>query len=164
MASAGSGAPYHKDREVEQLAVPSGPEERTAGRVWKRRIVYGAIVAALIAVFYFAGTSDKPGVEKSMEETEPARIELGKAETEQGKAQAEPPRPAEKLRAPLELDIPPNMPQVDIDVYVVVKGDTLWSISQRFTGSSFNYPRIAGENKIADPDLIFLGQRISLRK
>jgi nucleoid-associated protein YgaU len=49
-------------------------------------------------------------------------------------------------------------------VYVVQKGDTLWSISQRFTGSPYNYPRIAGENRIAEPDLIFPGQRIRLLK
>jgi purine-binding chemotaxis protein CheW len=77
--------------------------------------------------------------------------------------QTEPPRTADKSRAPLELDIPANKP-VDIDVYVVQEGDTLWSISQRFTGSPYNYPRIAGENRIAEPDLIFPGQRIRLIK
>lgn len=81
----------------------------------------------------------------------------------QDKAQAEPPRLAEKPHARLELDIPKNM-TVDIDVYVVKKGDTLWSISERYTGTPFNYPRIAGENRIADPDLIFPGQRIRLNK
>ncbi|HTN93444.1 MAG TPA: chemotaxis protein CheW [Gallionella sp.] len=76
--------------------------------------------------------------------------------------QAEP-RPAGKSRAPLELDIPESRP-VDIDVYVVRRGDTLWSISERFTGSPYNYPRIAGENRIAEPDLIFPGQKIRLVK
>jgi nucleoid-associated protein YgaU len=47
---------------------------------------------------------------------------------------------------------------------VVKKDDTLWNISERFTGNPFNYPRIAGENRIADPDLIFPGQRIRLIK
>jgi nucleoid-associated protein YgaU len=47
---------------------------------------------------------------------------------------------------------------------VVVKNDTLWSISERFTGNPFNYPRIAGENRIADPDLIFPGQTIRLKQ
>lgn len=75
----------------------------------------------------------------------------------------ESPRLADKSRAPLELDIPANKP-VDIDVYVVQEGDTLWSISQRFTGSPYNYPRLAGENRIAEPDLIFPGQRIRLIK
>jgi chemotaxis signal transduction protein len=79
------------------------------------------------------------------------------------KAQKESPRPAEISRPPLELDIPKNKP-TDIDVYVVQEGDTLWSISERFTGNPFNYPRIAGENRIADPDLIFPEQRIRLIK
>ena len=65
--------------------------------------------------------------------------------------------------APLELNIPANMP-VDIEIYVVKEGDTLWDISAHFTGNPFNYPRIAGENKIANPDLIFPGQRIRLIK
>jgi CheW-like domain len=34
----------------------------------------------------------------------------------------------------------------------------------QFTGGSCNYPGIAGENRIADPDLIFPGQRIRLIK
>ena len=79
------------------------------------------------------------------------------------KTQTKPPRPAETSRPTLELDIPKNKP-TDIDVYVVQEGDTLWSISERFTGNPFNYPRIAGENRIADPDLIFPEQRIRLIK
>lgn len=233
-ASAMSGAPYHSNREVESLAVWSAYKQRAADKVWKRSIASGAIIAALIAVFYFAVTFDQPAVEKSAQATAPARIEqtlvqaeqtkaetapvktkteLAKEQTEQArmvaeqarldaeqartKAQAEieararqeanarhkfkesarqtlvltpltemqiePTRPAEKSRAPLELDIPADKP-VDIDVYVVREGDTLWSISQRFTGSPYNYPRIAGENRIAEPDLIFPGQRIRLIK
>ena len=83
----------------------------------------------------------------------------GKAEN----AQIETPHPAEMPEARLELDIPKNTP-VDADVYVVEKGDTLWSISEHYTGTPLNYPRIAGENRIADPDMIFPGQRIHLRK
>lgn len=104
-----------------------------------------------------------------------ARLQAAQAKTQaktsqtlvlgqEAKSQTVPPRPAENLRAPLELDIPKHMPPVDIDVYVVVKDDTLWNISERFTGDPFNYPRIAGENKIANPDLIFPGQRIRLIK
>jgi len=77
--------------------------------------------------------------------------------------QSEAAQTVEKPRARLELDIPKNKP-TDIDVYVVREGDTLWSISEHFTGSPYNYPRIAGENRIADPDLIFPGQRIRLIK
>ena len=70
---------------------------------------------------------------------------------------------AEHSEPPLVLDIPRET-QIITDVYVVVTGDTLWSISERFTGNPFNFPRIAGENRIANPDLIFPGQRIRLKK
>jgi chemotaxis signal transduction protein/LysM repeat protein len=228
-ASAESGEQDDSNRETEPRAEWSVYEEHSAGKMWKRTIAYGAIVAALIAVLHFAGTSDQPVAERSAQGTaqikteqslvqpeqprtetvtvqakaglaedkaEQAKMEAEQAEAKaqaerDAKAQAEieakteqeakqkgrqtlvlspltgeqiePARPMEKSRAPLELDIPKNMP-VDIDVYVVQKGDTLWSISQRFTGSPYNYPRIAGENRIAEPDLIFPGQRIRLIK
>jgi LysM repeat protein len=132
-------------------------------QAWKSRIAYGAIVAVLIAVFYLSGSSDKPVAENSRQGTQPAKIEQALVLTPLTEKKTEPPRTADKSRAPLELDIPANKP-VDIEVYVVQEGDTLWSISQRFTGSYYNYPRIAGENKIANPDLIFPGQRIRLIK
>ncbi len=65
--------------------------------------------------------------------------------------------------APLVLEVPANTP-TDTEIYIVLEGDTLWSISMRFTGSPYNYPRIAGENRIADADLIFPGQKIRLIK
>ncbi len=66
--------------------------------------------------------------------------------------------------APLELVIPRDMARIAINEYIVKEGDTLWSISERFTGNPFNYPRIAGENRIANQQLIFPGQRIRLIK
>jgi len=290
-------ASYRMSREVEQLAILSGHEAAMV-RARQRRIFFGALVTVLVAaIFYYAGTSDKPVVEKTVTVTEPAKIEQAKVEpvpvktkaelakekaelakvqaaqakleaaqakarakaereaklkaeqearlkaaqearakaeqekllaaqakaqakaeqearlkaaqearakaeqekllAAQAKAQAKAeheaqlkvaqeakaqarvdqanakiqqtivltkPSSAENLRAPLELDIPKSMPQVDIDVYVVVQGDTLWGISERFTGDPFNYPRIAGENRIANPDLIFPDQRIKLIK
>lgn len=241
-ANATSGEPYHLNGEVEPLAEWTVYEERSAGKAWIRGITYGAIIAALIAVYYISGTSDQPAAKKSAQGTEPGKskqalvqpeqskagtmpdktkgelaeekVEQARMESEQArpdaekaeaKAQAERgakaqaeleakaqqeanakqknnakarqtlvlsplaeqqtklPRAAEKSRAPLELDVPANKP-VDIDEYVVQEGDTLWGISQRFTGSPYNYPRMAGENRIAEPDLIFPGQRIRLIK
>jgi chemotaxis signal transduction protein/nucleoid-associated protein YgaU len=233
-ASVKPGEPHQMNRKEQQLAVLSGHQERAAGKMRKRRIGYGAIVAVLVAVFYFSVSSEKPHVEKSAQGTEPVKIEPalvqpiqsaqsgqsnagavpGNAKTEpakekvqketarvaQAKSEAEQAeskakaereakahaqtkakakqilvlsplvdektealRSAEKSRAPLELDIPANMP-VGTEVYVVQEGDTLWSISEHFTGNPYNYPRIAGENRIANPDLIFPGQRIRLIK
>ena len=69
-----------------------------------------------------------------------------------------PPPAPDKTAAPLELNIPANRP-VEEDVYVVQDGDTLWSISARFTDSPYNYPRIAGENRMrGNSDMIFPGR------
>jgi chemotaxis signal transduction protein len=165
---------YPESMKVVQPAVSPVQEDRKAG-VWIRRIAYATLGAALLAVLYIAGTSHQPAAEKSVKSSEPAKIdrdmektEPARAMTEPVKVQAEPPPRqhdrAQNVRAPLELDIPATMPQAGTDVYVVKKDDTLWSISERYTGTPFNYPRIAGENRIADPDLIFPGQRIRLKK
>ncbi|MCI5208688.1 MAG: LysM peptidoglycan-binding domain-containing protein [Candidatus Electrothrix sp. ATG2] len=46
--------------------------------------------------------------------------------------------------------------------HTVSKGDTLWKISEQYTGSGFNYPDVAQKNKIADPDLIYPNQQVKL--
>ncbi len=126
------------------------------GRTWKRRLAVGAIAAVLAVIIYFGLVSQEPTVER--QEKEAVTPKSGPA-----KIEVEAPRPAEQPRAPLVLKIPSSRP-VDVDVYVVRKGDTLWNISKRFTGDPFNYPHIAGENKIGDPDLILPGQKIHLKK
>ncbi len=39
--------------------------------------------------------------------------------------------------------------------YLIRSGDTLWDISERYYGSPWFYPDIAGENRITDPDWIY---------
>ncbi len=46
--------------------------------------------------------------------------------------------------------------------HVVNKGDTLWAISEDYTGSGYNYHRLARDNKINDPDLIYPDQTVNL--
>ena len=48
-------------------------------------------------------------------------------------------------------------------VYKVKKGDTLWGISEKYTGTGFNYPKLADDNRIKNPDLIFPRQRIKVK-
>jgi chemotaxis signal transduction protein/nucleoid-associated protein YgaU len=124
---------------------------------WGRRLVYGTIGAVLVAAFYFFVSIQKPDAVRQGKEPIPATLEQRRAEN------ITPPRPVERQETPLVLEVPADRP-MDIEVYLVVEGDTLWSISKRFTGNPLNYPRIAGENRIADPDLIFPGQKILLKK
>src|ERR671929_739032 len=58
------------------------------------------------------------------------------------------------------LTIRPDAP----DRYVVVPGDTLWGISQRYTDSPWRWPELWGLNKeqIRNPHLIYPGYVITL--
>lgn len=42
--------------------------------------------------------------------------------------------------------------------YVVQRGDTLWDIASKYLGNSTKYPKIAQENNVRNPDLIYPGQ------
>jgi len=62
--------------------------------------------------------------------------------------------PAELLKSSLN--------QEDLTI-TIRRGDTLWEIADRYTGDPWNYRRIARENKIHNPDLIFPRQKINIR-
>lgn len=46
--------------------------------------------------------------------------------------------------------------------YTIRPGDTLWEISAAFTGNPLSFKELARKNGIANPDLIFPGQRLLL--
>lgn len=46
--------------------------------------------------------------------------------------------------------------------YTVVKGDTLWGLSKRFYGDGSKYPKIADSNKLTNPNLIQVGQVLTI--
>lgn len=52
----------------------------------------------------------------------------------------------------------------NIIVHKVKKGDTLWDISERYTGTGFSYPGVAEENKIHNPHRIYPDQKIWIIK
>lgn len=47
-------------------------------------------------------------------------------------------------------------------LHTIRKGETLWSIAQRYTGSGANYRQIAKLNNIKNPNLIYAGQTIEI--
>lgn len=58
-----------------------------------------------------------------------------------------------------ELTLRPDHP----DVYVVVRGDTLWDISGRFLEKPWRWPELWGVNpQVANPHLIYPGDRLRL--
>ncbi len=116
--------------------------ETSAAGTWKRRLACGAAVAVLVGILYASGVFEQSAPVKT------AAIED---------------LPSEKT-SPENTMPRPSIAPPDPAVYQVKQGDTLWSISRRFTGSPYNYPRVARDNGIEDPDLIFPGQKVQIRK
>jgi len=57
---------------------------------------------------------------------------------------------------------PPPPPPPAPRTYTVVSGDTLWAISERFYGDGSKYQVIADASGIANPDLIYPGQVLTI--
>jgi chemotaxis signal transduction protein/nucleoid-associated protein YgaU len=72
------------------------------------------------------------------------------------------PGAADRPRSPRA--VPPARSWRDAIVHVVVRGDTLWDLCERYTGDPFDYPRVARDNAIPNPHLIEPGQVIRFRK
>jgi chemotaxis signal transduction protein/nucleoid-associated protein YgaU len=146
--AAGTSAPPVQD-------VPSGQTQRTNAtrqeeRVSPKKVLISLAAAAVLAMLLYLGTGT---------DQQPVVPDAGsRAEVYETKAEG----PA--TEAPLVLKVAPHVPIPGPTVYIVVHGDTLWAISERFTGDPFNYPRVARDNSIATPDLIFPGQKILLTK
>jgi nucleoid-associated protein YgaU len=61
--------------------------------------------------------------------------------------------------APVEV-----VKEPEVIEYIVVENDWLSKIAQRYLGDMMRYPEIAELNNIENPDLIFPGQKIIIRK
>ncbi|MCL4382984.1 MAG: LysM peptidoglycan-binding domain-containing protein [Patescibacteria group bacterium] len=48
--------------------------------------------------------------------------------------------------------------------YTVAEGDTLWSISEKFFKSGYNWSDIAKENQLSNPDYLEAGQQLKIPK
>ncbi len=93
-----------------------------------------------------------PAPETQEPEVTPAAVE----EAAPAPAAAEPPAP-EGAPAP-----PPPPPPPAARTYTVVSGDTLWAISERFYGDGSKYQVIADASGVANPDLIYPGQVLTI--
>ncbi len=47
--------------------------------------------------------------------------------------------------------------------YLVSKGDNLWKIAEKVTGSGYNWVEIAKENNIKNPGIIYEGQELNIK-
>ncbi|MDH4164310.1 MAG: chemotaxis protein CheW [Nitrospirota bacterium] len=163
-------APGPRSADDRRMPIPDDRQEQESSRRAEspqvpgrthaaRNIMVSLLVAAvLLLVFFFPGAGKK---DRAPDVTSKARSTASSDHAEHsdkiGSAQKD-------QEPPLVLAVPRTMPVPDPAVYVVAKGDTLWSIAKRFTGNPLNYPRVAKDNSIATPDLIYPGQRIRLKK
>jgi LysM repeat protein len=72
-----------------------------------------------------------------------------------------PAAPTQAPAAPTEAPAAPTEAPAK-RIYTVVSGDTLWAIAERFYGDGSQYPKIASANGIANPDLIMVGQELTI--
>lgn len=56
---------------------------------------------------------------------------------------------------------PSGQPLTEI-THVVIKGDTLWHIAKRYVHNPYRYPELARLSNIANPDLIYPGNRVRI--
>ncbi len=78
-----------------------------------------------------------------------------------------PPRSEEKATDPSQTDnpgfaAPESTPEPETVYYIVKKGDSLWSISEKFYGSGFKFYKILESNNIYNPRNLYTGQQLTI--
>lgn len=58
----------------------------------------------------------------------------------------------------------PTAEKIAGTTYKIVEGDTLWDIATRAYGDGYRWVEIASNNKIANPDLIYAGNTVNLKR
>jgi chemotaxis signal transduction protein len=156
--------PVYEAKEEKQTALGQTPEDQeivTSPRSWNRRFAYGAIGGVLVLLLFIGTIFWQTDAGKKEKPDQAGKSSVGTVEAAKKKPKIK--TAQKKTSEPFVLTVPSDV-TLDIDNYIVKKGDTLWGISERFTGNPFNYPRIAGENLIENPDLIFPEQKIIIKK
>ncbi len=67
-----------------------------------------------------------------------------------------------KVLQPYGYIAPSPTPNTGEITHIVVAGDTLWAIAKKYLGDGNKYPEIAKYNNIANPNVIFNGQKIRI--
>lgn len=67
---------------------------------------------------------------------------------------------ADEVKA--EASSMPLTPAYEVITHIVVKGDTLWHIAERYVNNPFLFPELARLSNIKNPDLIYPGDRVRI--
>lgn len=69
----------------------------------------------------------------------------------------------ENIEFPEEVEGEEEKPLMTVPAkYMVVTGDSLWKISEKYYGSGYNWVDIQKENKIIQPDKILIGHELTI--
>lgn len=66
--------------------------------------------------------------------------------------------------SPRQADSTQTPTTIQGDTYTVVKGDNLWEISVRAYGDGYKWVEVARNNKLKNPDIIYVDQEIKLQR
>lgn len=72
--------------------------------------------------------------------------------------------PKAEVIKPLAQAQPTGTAQISLSSYTVVEGDSLWKISVRIYGDGYQWIKLAKENAVINPDLIYPGQKLTIAK
>jgi len=107
-----------------------------------------------IAEKYYTSGYNWVDIQKSNDLTNPDRIEVGQTLTI---PDVPPITPAQG-----QISAASFVPEAEKKTYTVVKGDTLWGISQQRYGTGYRWGDIALANSLANPNLIHSGNVLNL--
>jgi chemotaxis signal transduction protein/LysM repeat protein len=110
------------------------------------------------------------------EEAPAAEAEAGPTPAEAAQPEPEQPEPAPVAEAPPAIAEPEPLPEPQpepvkpkpapkkkrVITHVVVKGDTLWDIAERYVKDPYRYPELARLSGIKNPDLIYPGDIVRI--
>lgn len=131
----------------------------------KNRLIFGSIAAVLfiillvvwIIIYAFYSESHEKKVDGyTTEEVTELKANLSKAEKQNNDLKATNKELLEKLAKENETKA------VKEDIYIVNEGETLFSIAKKIYGDGFKYVDLAKDNNIEDPDIIVVGQKLTI--
>ena len=166
-----------EDDELVTSFVGESETEQKGGKVNKLLVILLILLLILLLGFLAYSLFLKPSFAKKSDKAgsnTPVAVALGLKELEEAKqppvvepvpAVAPEPAPVEKAEPvpePKPAPVAPVKKAEDIR-YIIKWGDTLWDISNTYYRTPWLYKKIAKDNNIRNPDLIYAGNRLTIK-
>ncbi len=120
------------------------------------------LMATLCTVLAFSTAGLAQTLKKSIElKATPAAPEESEAESSEGASETEGAEVVDEPKGKVKTHAQDGRDAAPGEVHTVVKGDTLWDLSQRYLGSSWYWPKVWSYNpEIANPHWIYPGNLV----